>query len=108
MKEGPAPRRVWYLYVLECERGVLYIGISPDVERRFRAHAAGTGAAFTRINPPLRILGAAAYPDRSAATRAEGALRRLTRAGKWEWIGQNPWPAEGGTAAGTGGPPRER
>ena len=43
----------WWLYVLECHRGVLYTGIAKDVDARFAAHLSGTGAKFTRLNPPL-------------------------------------------------------
>jgi putative endonuclease len=82
----------WYLYVLECERGVLYAGITTDVEKRFELHASGKGAAFTRINRPLRILGAAPYPDRAEATRAEMALKKASRDRKLRWARENAWP----------------
>src|SRR5690606_34591935 len=48
--------RSWYLYILECAGGRLYTGITVDVEARYRAHAQGRGAKFTRSFPPSRIL----------------------------------------------------
>jgi putative endonuclease len=75
----------WWLYVLECQRGVLYTGIAKDVDARFAAHLAGTGASFTRLNPPLRILAKASLPTRSAALRAEYAFKQASRADKLEW-----------------------
>ncbi len=72
----------WWLYVLECRGGVLYTGIAKDVEARFRLHAAGKGAAFTRINPPLRILNRAPFATRAEALRAEYALKQVSRAEK--------------------------
>ena len=36
----------WYLYILECEGGRLYVGVTVDVEARFAAHTAGRGAKF--------------------------------------------------------------
>lgn len=75
----------WWLYVLECQRGVLYTGIAKDVEARFEAHVNGTGAKFTRLNRPVRILGKAAVPTRSDALRAEYALKQLSRADKLRW-----------------------
>ena len=75
----------WWLYVLECRRGVLYTGIAKDVAERFAAHAAGTGAAFTRRNRPLRILARAPLASRSEALRAEYALKQLRRAEKLRW-----------------------
>jgi putative endonuclease len=75
----------WFVYLLECENGRLYTGISTDVEKRFAAHLSGKGAFFTRLNRPKRILGAHPFPDRSSALRAEAALRRRTRPEKLLW-----------------------
>ncbi len=53
----PVPcTETWWLYLLECHGGVLYTGIAKDVDARFAAHLNGTGAIFTRLNRPLRIL----------------------------------------------------
>jgi putative endonuclease len=75
----------WWLYVLECRGGVLYAGIAKDVDARFASHAAGKGAMFTRLNRPVRILARAALASRSAALRAEHALKQLPRAEKLRW-----------------------
>lgn len=72
----------WYVYLLECLDGSLYTGIAVDVERRFAAHAAGKGARYTRAHPPRRILARFEHPDRSSASRAEAAIKRLTPARK--------------------------
>ena len=77
--------RTWWLYVLECRGGVLYTGVAKDVDARFAAHLAGTGAIFTRLNPPLRILAKALLPSRSAALRAEYAFKQTSRAEKIQW-----------------------
>jgi putative endonuclease len=75
----------WWLYVLECKRGVLYTGIARDVDARFEAHLKGAGAAFTRLNRPVRILGKATLPTRAEALRAEYAFKQESRAGKLQW-----------------------
>jgi putative endonuclease len=75
----------WWLYVLECQGGVLYTGIAKDVDARFAAHLAGTGAIFTRLNRPLRILAKAAMPTKGAALRAEYAFKQASRADKLQW-----------------------
>jgi putative endonuclease len=67
----------WFVYLLECRDGSLYTGITVDVPRRYAQHVAGTGARYTRSHPPARLLGHCAYPDRSAASRAEHAIKRL-------------------------------
>jgi putative endonuclease len=73
---------VWFLYVIECRGGVLYTGIAKDVDARFAAHLKGTGAKFTRRNPPLRILCRLPMPTRGEALRAEYAFKQLSRADK--------------------------
>jgi len=76
--------RVWWLYVLECTGGVLYTGISPDVSARYRLHAQGKGATFTRLKPPLRLLGATPVGTRSEALKAEYAFKKLSaREKRW-------------------------
>jgi putative endonuclease len=75
----------WWLYVLECRGGILYTGIAKDVEARFGLHLKGTGAKFTRLNPPVRIVARACLSSRSEALRAEHALKRLPRAEKLRW-----------------------
>lgn len=75
----------WWLYVLECRGGILYTGIARDVDARFAAHVKGTGARFTRLNRPLRILAKALMPTRSAALRAEYAFKQASRAAKLRW-----------------------
>ena len=74
--------QIWYLYLLECANGSYYAGITTDVVARFEAHQSGKGARYTRANPPLRIVAQAAYPDRSAASKAEWQLKQLPREAK--------------------------
>lgn len=75
----------WWLYVLECHGGVLYTGITKNVEARFEAHVKGVGAMFTRLNRPLRILGKAAMATKGEALRVEYALKQVSRADKLLW-----------------------
>lgn len=84
----------WYLYLLECEHGYLYGGITNNVVQRFAKHRQGKGAKFTRINPPLRILGVEQLESRSAASIAEPKLKKLTRAQKLIWAQQHPYPQQ--------------
>jgi putative endonuclease len=76
------PAAVWHLYLIECMDGSLYAGITTDVERRFRLHAAGKGARYTRSHKPLRLVAAVAVGSRAEALRAEWALKQLPRAAK--------------------------
>lgn len=77
-REKPPANRPWFLYMLECRDGRLYTGVTLDVEARFKAHASGRGAKFTRSFPPLRILMVEAHKSRSEALKAEHRVKRLT------------------------------
>jgi len=72
----------WYLYLIECEDGSLYTGITTDVERRYAQHVAGKGARYTRMKKPLRLVGFRECGSRSAALKAELAMKRLAPGNK--------------------------
>lgn len=75
----------WWVYMVECRGGKIYTGIAKDPDARYRRHLAGSGAAFTRMNPPVSILAKRLCGTRSDALRAERALRRLSAKGKRDW-----------------------
>jgi putative endonuclease len=77
----------WFLYVIECADGSLYTGIAVDPQARFTAHAAGKGARYTRSHPPVKLLMTQPHPDRSSASKAEHAFKRLSAAEKRRLIG---------------------
>lgn len=72
----------WILYLLECNNGAYYAGITNDLSARFDAHLSGKGARYTRANPPVKILASKIYADRSAASVAEAQLKNLPRSQK--------------------------
>jgi putative endonuclease len=74
----------WFLYLIECQDGSIYTGIAVDVAARFAAHAAGTGARYTRSHPPSQLLASLEFPDRSTASKAEYRVKQLSPAAKRE------------------------
>jgi putative endonuclease len=77
---------MWCVYLIECRNGAWYAGITNDLPARYAAHVAGKGARYTRANPPVRLLGSRAFADRSAASKAEWAVKRLPRQRKLAWL----------------------
>lgn len=77
---------MWCVYLIECRNGAWYAGITNDLDARYAAHVAGKGARFTRANPPVRLLGSRPFADRSEASRAEWAVKRLPKAKKLAWL----------------------
>jgi putative endonuclease len=79
----------WCVYLLECKNGAYYAGITNDLEALFLAHQTGKkGAKYTRANPPLRILASKAYENRSSASVAEAALKKLPRQKKLSFFNE--------------------
>lgn len=76
----------WFLYLLECNNGAYYAGITNDLEARFAAHISGKGARYTRANPPIKIIASKPYLDRSTASVAEAQLKRLRRHKKLQYF----------------------
>ena len=72
------PNKAWFVYLLECENGRLYCGITTDLAARFHKHAAGKGAKFTRANPPSKIIAFKLCANRSEASKLEHAIKCLT------------------------------
>ncbi len=70
--------------MVETQGGRLYTGITTDPKRRFKEHCAGgkLGARFFRTDPALAIVFVESQLDRSAASKREAVLKKLTRQGK--------------------------
>ena len=69
----------WTVYILECGDGTLYTGITDDLPKRLKAHAAGKGAKYTRGRGPLKLRYRETAADKSAALKRECALKRLRK-----------------------------
>ena len=80
--------RRWHVYLLLCRGNAIYTGIALDVAARYAQHVAGTGARYTRANPPLTLLATFSCPDRSVAARMEAAIKRLPAAEKRRLVGK--------------------
>ena len=76
----------WYVYLLECQNGKIYTGITTDVQRRFDEHLKWTGAKFTRTNKPLHILAFKPCINRSEASSMEWHIKRLNSSQKRELV----------------------
>ena len=68
----------WHLYILECQGGSLYTGVTTDVERRFKEHHAKT-THYTSYNPPKRIAYTERFPTKTGAFKREAQIKGWTR-----------------------------
>lgn len=72
----------WYVYLILCRSGAIYTGIARNVATRYAQHLAGTGARYTRANPPRRLLVKFACLNQSEASRMEAAIKKLAAINK--------------------------
>lgn len=71
----------WWVYMVQTQGGRLYTGITTDPARRFKEHCAGgkLGARFFRADPAHSIAYVEPQPDRSAASKREAVVKKLSR-----------------------------
>lgn len=82
----------WSLYLIRCEDGKLYTGITTDVERRMTQHAEGSGAKFMRGKRSFELAFSVSVGDRSRASRLEYRVKKLRKRDKERLIeGLFPW-----------------
>ena len=77
---------LWYVYVLQCSDNSLYCGITTDVDRRISEHQSGMGAKYTRGKRPVKLLVFWTEDNRSTATKAEIAFKKLSKKKKLQVI----------------------
>lgn len=82
MNSKVSANKPWFLYLIECQDGSIYTGITVDVDARYAAHAKGKGARYMRSHPPKRLLKVFEYINRSEASKAEYAIKQLSPAEK--------------------------
>ena len=70
------------VYLVRCQDGSLYTGITTDPERRLREHNRGLGAAYTRSRLPVTLVYRVIVESRSQALRRERAIKSLSRSAK--------------------------
>ncbi|KZY63836.1 endonuclease [Oleiphilus sp. HI0125] len=77
----------WYVYMVETECGVLYTGISTDIDRRFSEHCAVSnggkqGAKFFRGKVAKAVVYREQCLNRSEASKREYVIKKLSAAKK--------------------------
>ena len=73
----------WYVYILRCKRGLLYTGITTNLERRVVEHnSSKKGAKFTRAHRPVVLVYSESYDSRSTASVREYEVKKMTRSEK--------------------------
>ncbi len=69
----------FYCYLLQCADGTFYTGWTTDPARREKEHNAGSGARYTRVRRPVRMVYVEELPDKLSALKRELEIKRLPR-----------------------------
>jgi len=86
----PMQNSHWHLYLLRTLSGMLYTGITTDVERRFAQHQAGKGAKALRGKGPLQLVFSCCVGDRGQALRLEYRVKQLSKKEKEKLVSHPP------------------
>jgi len=77
----------YFVYVLECNDGSLYTGITKDISKRLNEHnLSDKGAKYTKVRRPVKLVYKESSENRSTASKREYAIKKLTRLKKLELI----------------------
>lgn len=78
---------MWQVYILRCADNTLYTGITNDLDRRINEHnQSKLGAKYTRGRGPVQLVYQCKMKDRSAASKEEARIKKLSRQEKLELI----------------------
>jgi len=72
-------RDVFYVYILECQKGTYYTGYTNNLEKRLKLHNNGKGAKYLRGKGPLKLVWAKGYKYLRYAMSAEYKIKQLNR-----------------------------
>lgn len=77
---------MYIVYILECNDGSLYTGITTDIKRRFVEHQEGVGSNYTKARGAKAIVYTEEAANRSVASKCEAAIKKLSREQKLRLI----------------------
>ena len=69
----------WHVYILQCADGTLYTGITNDLDRRLKAHNAGTASEYTRVRRPVTMVYQENADTKGDALRRELQIKSMSR-----------------------------
>ena len=80
---------MYFVYLIQCEGGSIYTGITTDIKRRFKEHQDKVGGHYTRAHNVEKILYTEECQTRSEALKREAEIKKLSRGKKLELIKVN-------------------
>jgi len=72
----------FFVYILKCSDGSLYVGHTSDVGERVKAHNDGRGAQWTACRRPITLVHLEKHVSEAGAVARERQLKRWSHAKK--------------------------
>ena len=76
----------WYVYILLCNDGTLYTGITNDIKKRMLTHEKGKGAKYTKGRGPFKLVYENTFDTQSMAMKEENRIKKLSKVQKLKLI----------------------
>jgi len=74
------------VYIVKCNDGTLYTGISNNVDNRVAKHNSGTGAKYTKTRLPVRLVYTKVIGTKSDALKEEYRIKQLSKSEKLKLV----------------------
>lgn len=80
---------MWSVYILLCEDGSLYTGITNNLEKRFAEHSKGKGGRYTRSHKVVKLIYHEEIGEHSKALKRELEIKGWRREEKIKQLNLN-------------------
>lgn len=87
----------WYVYILECQDGFYYTGVTWNIDIRMEQHRSGKGSRFTSKHGFKRLCYTEEFTDINQARAREYQLKDFSRKKKealWNYSSSSPEESE--------------
>lgn len=72
----------WQVYLLECQDGSFYTGVTNNLEKRMEAHKTGKGSKYVARKGFKHLIASKKCKDKSDACKEEYRIKQLERTEK--------------------------
>ena len=79
-------KKQWYVYILECQDGSFYTGVTNNIDARMKAHAKGKGSKYVYQKGFKRLLQTKSCKNKSEACKYEYVIKQLPKNKKLSWF----------------------
>ncbi|MCR4284880.1 MAG: GIY-YIG nuclease family protein [archaeon] len=84
--DGILMQKPWFVYILECQDGTFYTGVTTNLERRMESHSNGKGSKYVYNKGFKQILKSKPCQNRSEAQKEEARIKKLPKNQKLDYF----------------------